>query len=275
MVIVLETMRIKGIPVLVLAPEDARHRPLIIYIPGYGATKESGLSLGYRLARQGFLFLSFDPWLHGERYEARLDHADEPALGGVYPPATGLDTGITFYTVIQWCLLDIQTLIAHFTADPRADTTRCGVTGPSMGGCASYLAFADIPQIQAAVPMIGIPTFTQRWLDILDECALSNPEWAAALVPLEAQTAENTAFIREMDPVDRLRKAAPRALLAMNCDFDTDQPKHYAVGCFRDLKPYYEVWPDHLRLAIYPAGHVVTEQMEKDAAAWFSRHLAY
>lgn len=275
MAIVLETMQVKGIPVLMLSPDEARHHPVIFYVPGYGSNKESGLSLGYRLARLGFCFVSFDPWLHGERYEPRLDQAAAAEQGGIYPPETGLDIGVTFYTVIQWCLLDIQTLMAHFADDPRVDVNRCGVTGPSMGGCASFLAFADIPQIQAAVPMIGIPTFTQRWLDILDECAFSNRDWAAALCRVEAQTAEYTAFIREMDPAERLRKAAPRALCMMNCDFDSDQPKHYAINCYRDLRSYYEVWPDHLRLAIYPAGHVVTPEMEQDAVLWFSRHLTY
>ena len=213
MAIVLETARVKGIPFLTLAPEAARRQPVVFYVPGYGSTKESGLSLGYRLSQLGFFFVSFDPWLHGERYEPRLDHAHEPELGGRYPPATGLDTGIAFYTVIQWCLLDIQTLMAHLAEDPRADVGRCGVTGPSMGGCASFLAFADIPQMQAAVPMIGVPTFTRRWLDILDECAFSNPEWAAALAAVETQTAEFTTFICEMDPAERLRKAAPRCAL--------------------------------------------------------------
>ena len=39
------------------------------------------------------------------------------------------------------------------------------------------------------------------------------------------------------------------------------------------MLPYYAADPDRLRLAIYPAGHTVTPQMERDAADWFSRHL--
>ncbi len=273
MPITLETRQVAGIPVLTLVPDDPGPRPVVFFVPGYTGAKESGLSLGYRLARLGFYFVSFDPLLHGERYAPRLDHAHEPAEGGIYPPETGLDTGVTFFHVIHQCALDIRTLIGHLADDLRADTARCGVTGLSMGGYASYLAFADIPELRAAVPMIGIPAFTQRWLDLLDECAFSNRDWAAALRRVEAQTAAHTVFIREIDPAERLRRAVPRALLMMNCDFDTDQPKLYAVRCYRDLEPHYRACPGQLRMMIYPAAHVVTPDMERDAADWFVQHL--
>jgi hypothetical protein len=142
-----------------------------------------------------------------------------------------------------------------------------------MGGCAAYLLFARLPQFQAAVPMIGIPAVSARWLDLLAETAYSNPAWAAALTSLKAQTAAHTAFIQALDPSPHLQPAAPRALFLMNNDFDSDQPKHYAVRCYADLLPAYAATPDKLRLAIYPAGHVVTPAMERDAVAWLDRHL--
>lgn len=273
MQVLLESTVVAEIPVLTLAPLAAAHCPLIFFVPGYGGTKEVGLSLGYRLAAQGFFVVSFDPWLHGARYARRLDHAADPEAGGIYPPATGLDTGFTFFQVIDHCLRDVQTLLKHYSSDARVDGARCGVTGLSMGGCASFLIFANVPQIKAAVPLIGIPTFTRRWTDLLDECTFSDPTWAAALQKVAAQTAQQTALIRQLDPAETLKSAAPRALLIMNCDFDTDQPKHYVIDCYRTLLPFYTTQPDHLQLRIYPAGHVVTAAMEQDAVAWFTRHL--
>jgi hypothetical protein len=157
--------------------------------------------------------------------------------------------------------------------DPRADITRCGVTGLSMGGCASFLIFAELPQIQAAVPMIGIPNFSQRWKDLLDECKFSNPEWAAALAQVELQTQEHTRFVKQMDPYSKLKAAATRALLIMNCDFDSDQPKIYSINAYRELLPYYQLDPGKIKLRIYPAGHQVTPDMEKNAVHWFCKHL--
>jgi hypothetical protein len=59
----------------------------------------------------------------------------------------------------------------------------------------------------------------------------------------------------------------------MNCDFDTDQPKHYSIDGYRKLLPFYSVSPQNLKLNIYPAAHVVTPQMEEDAMEWLSKHL--
>lgn len=271
--IVIETQTVAGIPVLAILPEAEQRVPLVFYVPGYSSAKESGLSLGYKLAQHGFCFVAFDPLFHGERFDSQLYNAADPALGGIYPPETGLDIGVTFYRVIGQCLADVRTLLAHFAGDARVDTARCAVTGPSMGGYASFLIFAGIPQMLAAVPMIGIPTFTRRWTDLLDECTYSNPAWAAALGRVAEQARQHTAMIAAVDPAEHLLEAAPRALLIMNCDFDSDQPKHYAIEFYRRLRGAYVRAPEQLRLAIYPAGHTVTLDMERDAVDWIVGHL--
>ena len=76
-------------------------------------------------------------------------------------------------------------------------------------------------------------------------------------------------MVAAMDPAERLlEKASPRALLIMNSDFDSDQPKHYAIEFYRRLLPAYATSPERLRLAIYPAGHTVTPDMERGAVNW-------
>jgi dienelactone hydrolase len=271
--IVLETQTIAGIPYLTILPQSDRRLPVVFYIPGYGLPKESGLSLGYKLAQAGLCCVAIDPLWHGERFDRRLFEAADTAFGGVYPPDAGLDIGITFYTVIGQSLPDVRTVLAHLAGDARLDVQRCAVTGPSMGGYASFLIFANMPQMLAAVPMIGIPTFTRRWTDLLDESAFSNVEWAAALRRVADTAQQHVAMIAAMDPADKLLAAAPRALLIMNCDFDSDQPKHYAIEFYRELLNAYAASPEQLRLAIYPAGHTVTPEMERDAVAWIVGHL--
>ena len=269
-----ETGWVEDIPTLAVLPAPAHAVPVVFYIPGYGMPKETGLALAYQLARRGLACVSFDPLYHGERRDPRVDHAADPAFGGVYPPETGLDIASVFYQVIHHCVHDIRALLTHYASDARFDTTRAGVTGHSMGAYASFLACADIPAIHAAVPMMGLPTFTQRWRDILDETAFSNAEWAAALAPLQAETARRSAFIEQIDPAERL-KAAPRAaLLVMNGDFDSDQPKLYVLGWMREMRRVYAACLDRLQWNVYPVGHVQTPQMEADAVDWFARHLA-
>jgi uncharacterized protein len=164
-------------------------------------------------------------------------------------------------------------LIAHYAGDPRVDIGRCGVTGFSLGGYASYLLFARLPQMLAAVPMMGLPCFSRRWQDIVDETTASNPEWAAALAPLQASLQAHADLVRQIDPYDQLKQAPPRALLMMNGDFDADQPRLYALDAYRDLLPCYAGCPENLQLRIYPAGHTVTPDMEQDAVEWLARRL--
>jgi hypothetical protein len=142
-----------------------------------------------------------------------------------------------------------------------------------MGACASFLIFANLPQIKAAVPMMGIPSFDRRWQDLLDECAYSNAAWAAAIAAQPEATQRSIGFIRALDPSPLLAAAAPRALLMMNGDFDSDQPKSYSIYAYRELLPVWASHPDRLRLNIYPAGHRITPEMERDLIAWFVTHL--
>jgi hypothetical protein len=273
-IITLETGQVADIPILASLPTRSQPCPVVFYVCGYGGTKADGLTLAYRLAQAGMACISFDPLYHGDRYDPRLDHAADPALGGIYPPETGLDTGVAFFQVIRQAGLDIATLLRHFTGDPRLDTARAGVTGVSLGGYVSFLAFAALPALRAAVPMMSIPTFSRRWRDLLDECAWSNPAWAAALAALGDAPQRHADFIAGFDPAQTLLQAAPRALLAMNGDFDHDQPKSYTLGWYAGMRAAYIACPQHLQWNVYPVGHTVTEQMERDAVAWFVRYLA-
>jgi dienelactone hydrolase len=126
----IETATVATVPVLTVAPLQARACPVVLFIPGYGGQKEHGLSLGAQLAQAGLFVICFDPWLHGERAEPLRDLAADPAYGGVYPPESGLDIGVVFFRVIHQCLLDAQALLAHY-GDARGSTSRAAVSPAS------------------------------------------------------------------------------------------------------------------------------------------------
>lgn len=269
----IEDRVIEDIPTLLVLPERTDPAPLVFYCPGYGAEKEHGLALAYRLAQRGLACLCFDPLYHGARYDARLHRAGDADFGAIYPAESGLDTFLLFYQVIRQSVADVALLLERLAADERLDTARTGITGMSMGAYVSFLAFADMPALGAAVPMMGVPTFARRWTDLLHECAWSNPDWAAALDRVAGKTAQRTAWVDSLDPGARLLHAAPRALLVMSGDFDSDQPKHYVLDWLGAMRAAYSQTPDRLRWNVYPAGHTVTPQMGADAVDWFARHL--
>ncbi|MCU0508821.1 MAG: hypothetical protein MUC34_10530 [Anaerolineae bacterium] len=264
-----EPVQVGEIPVLLALPAGAKRAPVVFVVPGYGATKEVCLPLAYRLANIGMACVSFDPLRHGERYDPLLDRAYEPQLGGLFPQETGLDIYLNFLQCIRQSSLDIARLLAHFAGDPRLDVMRAGVTGHSQGGYASFLALADIPELKAAAPMMGLPDFAQRWQDVLDESAWSNPAWAKAIAQVREQSELRAAFISQINPAPRLLTLPARPLRIMNGDFDTDQPKGYILPWLRELRPVYAAQPEMLDWIVYPVGHVITDQMLDDAADWF------
>lgn len=269
----IETTQIGEIPLLMCVPQSSAPCPVVFYIPGFTSEKRAGLSLAYQLAQEDIACICIDPLYHGDRYDARLFDAAKPEYGGIYPPDSGLDVFMIFMQVTEQSAQDVQTLLNSLADDARIDVTRAGVTGLSMGAWATFLAFATIPQLKAAVPMMGIPTFTRRWLDLLDECAWSNPEWNKALSQLSDNTQAHTDFIRRFDPAHTLHTCDTRSLLIMNGDFDSDMMKTYTLDWYRDAKNAWQAHPQNLQWNVYPVGHTVTQQMEYDAVQWFMKHL--
>ncbi|MFN8449209.1 MAG: hypothetical protein U0521_11635 [Anaerolineae bacterium] len=267
--VLIETRTVESIPLMLCLPAQPEPAPVVFFIPGMWRTKSDGLSLGVQLARRGIACVSIDPLDHGDRYHPRVKEINQP----VYLPDMGLDIYLVFLRVIRQSALDVGTLLTALAGDPRLDLRRAGVTGHSLGGYASFLAFAELPVLRAVVPMQGIPTFARRWLDLLDECAWSNADWAAAIERAGDAVREHTAYVQSIDPAGALLHIAPRALLAMNGDFDSDQPKHYTLDWLRSARQQYTDCPGQLQWNVYPLGHTLAPEMERDAVDWFARHL--
>lgn len=271
--IAVETKVIEEIPVLMCIPDSSKPCPIVFYIPGFTAHKHYGLSLAYLLAQKGIACISIDSLYHGERYDARIVDGAQPQYGGIYPRDSGLDIFMIFMRVVEQSSQDVRTLLNALVDDTRIDMNRAGVTGMSMGAWTTFLAFAMIPKLKVAVPMMGIPTFTQRWLDLLDECAWSNPEWKQALSQLTDKTNAHTEYIKHLDPAIALQQCAPRSLLIMNGDFDNDMMKTYTLNWYREAKIAWQAHPHDLRWKVYPVGHTITHQMEHDTVFWFAKHF--
>lgn len=271
--IILETYQVDGVPIMTLAQESAKHRPLVFFVHGFTSDKRQGLRIGYELAGRGLFFVGLDAAMHGERFDERLTTAWEPGEDKVYPPKSGLDAFFLMHEVIVQTAQDIDALSDHFAGDERTDAGRVGVTGFSMGGFATFYIAATNPRVQTAVPMSGLPAFAARWEDVVLETS-SYTQWATAMEQAGTETARRTAFMRRIDPFDRMAAFCPRPLMMINGDRDLDSPKKYLVDLYRALKPLYADHPDRLRLNIHDdAGHELTPAMIQDTVEWFGKYL--
>jgi pimeloyl-ACP methyl ester carboxylesterase len=271
--IILETYRVGEIPITTMADESAEHRPVVFYLHGFTLDRRDGLSLGYRLAECGFYFVAVDAPMHGERRDERLDAILAGEADLVYPVGTGLDVFFLVHELILQLAQDIEILIGHLRGDSRADISRIGVTGASMGGMATFYLAAHNPLIQVAVPMIGIPAFAERWADAVLE-ASAYEKWAAAMEAVGEETLQRAKFMVSIDPFDKMKTFYPKPLLMICGDQDLAAPKKYSVDLYRMLRPLYVTHPERLRLNIYDdAAHRVTTSMMDDACDWFCRYL--
>ena len=271
--IIIESGHAAGIPVMTLARESAEHCPTIFFVHGFTADKKEGLPLGYRLADLGFFVVCPDAHIHGERVDIRLEITLGENASNVYPYGSGLDAYFLMHEIILRTAQDIAVLVEHFGMDRRADVNRMGITGISMGGFTTFYAAANHPQVQVAVPMIGIPAFAARWDDVVLE-ASTYEKWAEAMEAVQDETAKRSAFMRDIDPFEKLKAFYPKPLLMLIGDKDVDAPKKYSVDLYRALKPLYAEHPGGLRLKIHDdAGHQVTPAMMEDACDWFRKYL--
>ena len=271
--IVIETYSVKDIPIMTLAGENANNCPLAFFVHGFMHDKKAGLPLGYRLAELGFYVISLDAFMHGERFDESLKDVWEPKPNYVYPPDSGLDVFYLLHKIVVHTANDIGALIAHFAKDARVDTERIGITGFSMGGFTTFYATANLPQIKAAVPICGVPTFAARWADVTLE-ASSYLQWADTMTQAEAETAKISAFMRSIDPARKLEAFYPKPLMMISGDRDIDAPKKYSVNMYRALKPLYAEQPERLRLSIHDdAGHELTLAMMQEVCDWFCKYL--
>ena len=164
-------------------------------------------------------------------------------------------------------------LITALAGPMRDDAPAIGVSGFSMGAFAAYCAAATYPQIAAAVPIAGVPTFAERWRDVVLETS-SYPFWEKAMLDTEAIQDTHCAFITALDPSPRMGRFAPKPLLILQGDQDLDSPKKYSVDLIRALQPYYIDQCDHLQFRIHDeAGHEINRSMIQETVDWFRRHL--
>jgi len=213
--------------------------------------------------------------MHGERLDKRIQDAWGPHENDIYPPGTGLDTFFLMHEIVLQMAQDLDVVIDYLGKESCADTSRLGVTGVSMGAFAAFYLAANKPQIGAAAPMIGIPAFSKRWQGVVLETS-SYDLWAEAMASVRDETARRTAFMREIDPFEKLESFCPKPLLMISGDQDVDSLKIYSVELYRALKPLYAQHPDRLKFNIHDGvDHRITSAMLDEVCGWFEKYLLF
>ena len=135
------------IPLIWLEPEQVEERRLVIWLPGFGGTKEAMEPYLADLAKVGFVALSFDPFQHGERRIESQEALRARVVGNIrrYFWPILAQTAEETPTIIDWAITKLAV----------AETV--GIGGISMGGDISVAAAAVDARIGAVAAGIATP----------------------------------------------------------------------------------------------------------------------
>lgn len=258
---------VEGISCLIFSGEVTEPAPLVFFVHGVASDNRQGIPMGFEMARKGFIFVSLDTILRGERKDQIFDPGIGGDFGSHYPEETWLDELFTMIRMIRQTDLDLKVLIEHFQHDPRVDLERIGMVGYSMGGWATFYNMAVNPRIKAAVAVAGIPSFEKRWNDMILEVS-TNPEWSDSIVKNAEETSLRTDYIREMDPFPYLLKENNIPLLMICGDLDRG-PKISCLDLYGKITQNDQQKTNHLKMSIYDGiDHQLLLPMAEEAAEW-------
>jgi cephalosporin-C deacetylase-like acetyl esterase len=271
---ILEQDSVCGVPLIFCAPAEPKKLPLVFFIHGYSGDKRSGLELAYNLAERDIATICLDAAMHGGRLDYRVATTwDGPQKGDMFPYETGLDRYLLIMKVITETVKDLHALVDFYRDDQRVDLERLGICGTSMGGFIAYCFAAQEPSVKVLTTLISFPSLLQRWQDVLVE-ATSQPSLAEHMMAVTSEAELRTKEVAELDPIAGLRHFAPKPLLMVCGDLDTDTHKSYSLRFYEQMKEVYGDRQGNLQYRVHPnAVHRVTSAMVNDAVDWFARHL--
>ena len=238
-----------------------------------------GVGWANELARRGYAVLVHDAFPFGSRRVRVADVSPKVREDGI-DPAPDDAAGVKRYNKFARAHEDImeKSLVSAGTtwpgvyvvedqraldvlcARPDVDPRRVGCAGLSGGGMRTVFLGGLDDRIRCAIA-VG---FMTTWRDfLLDKCYTHT--WMA-YVPI---------LPRDLDFPEILALRAPAATMVLNCNEDqlyTLPEMHRADAMIRETFEKGGAG-DSYRCNFYPGGHKFDLDMQKDAFAWFDRHL--
>jgi dienelactone hydrolase len=164
-----EESLLAGVPLLLVRPSGSvRALPTVLWVHGYGASKETHLAELHRLADRGLLAVGIDAVAHGRRRPAGFEHRVTGSPG---------ENAAIFRQIVGDTVAGLPRLVDQLLELGLSEPGRLAIAGVSMGGCIVYGAVAADRRYAAAVALLGSPEWTRpeddgAWLDAFHPTAL-------------------------------------------------------------------------------------------------------
>jgi dienelactone hydrolase len=252
--VIIEERQPGGLPVLeIYNPDMAGNPPIVIVLHGFNSSKERNMSDSYRLVKKGFYVVAMDAWRHGDL----MDEA--------FAQLSRMERNGDFWNIVIKTTPMLKNLVDYYATYKKADGSRIGLLGRSMGGMViyDYLTTSRSSKIKSAVVLVSTPA----WASFERKFFQKNPVIQPLLNP------DTSRKIAENEPVRKLASIRDFPLLLINGVNDPVIPIDDVRESFTKLQMDYED-KTRVRLSEYEGtGHQVTTAMIDEAADWFGKYL--
>jgi dienelactone hydrolase len=255
----MQTETVSNIPVLWEEPTEAKKRKLVIWLPGFTASKEVVHDQLSHLAASGYVALSFDPVDHGERSRSSAQEVIDPTTGRFRSQTDGkiyrhfwsieAETAAEVPIIIDWAIakLAVEALV--------------GIGGISMGG--------DIAVVAAGL---------DRRITVVAAC-IATADWLkpGSMFALSAPNATIQAQYERYNPLTNLARYQHCPAMSFQCGAaDPMVPPDGAARFVQALTTTYAACPEKLEIYLEAGvAHEFTETMWLNSLRWLKRFLLY
>jgi fermentation-respiration switch protein FrsA (DUF1100 family) len=189
-------------------------RATVVFVHGGGGSRLQLLPEALVLHRRGYGVLVYDSRASGESDGDLVSWGDKERL-------------------------DVRAAIDFLVRRPEVDPTRIGLVGFSIGASTAALEAANDPRVHALV-------LYATWSSLEDEIKTNESKygalsWGPALFEMRREGVD----VGAVRPIDVMARIAPRELLMIAGDQDTNTPVAVMQKVFAAARPPKELWVEH------------------------------
>lgn len=249
----LQCGRVDHIPLCWVAPAGAASTaPLraVIWLPGFGGSKEGTLPQLRALASAGFLAISFDPWQHGARAVESHEELRGRVVGNIRRH---------FWPILARTAEEVPRVL-DFAVERLGALPQAGMGGDSMGGDIAVAAIGLEPRLAAVAVRVATPD----WLR------------PGSHEPPGAPDAYAMRCYAQLNPLTHLENYAQCPPLSFQSGgLDTQVPASGAQNFLAQLQQLYPRAAERVEVTVHPgAGHECTAEMWANCLNWFAHNLS-
>ncbi|MEM2248937.1 MAG: alpha/beta fold hydrolase [Candidatus Bathyarchaeia archaeon] len=195
------------VPGLLMLPKRDGKVPCVIFLHGYGGSKDDIRRVADVVAREGYALMAIDAKYHGERREIGKE---------LFSP----DINISVNGIIQ-TVIDLRRAVDYLETKPEIDIERVGYVGGSMGGILGAIFIGVEPRIKAAALIVAGGNMS---LMIRESKHYTMPKIREYIRRENVSYEELQRVLDPIDPINFIGYFSPRPIVFHLGKYDEDVP---------------------------------------------------